>query len=100
MLFMVHEVINTDHAKSQAFGLSRVIMAAGPAQVNSQIPWCPGPRSNFNRIVGMHQQNFHQSTELRTRLVRKVPAPQASTRSPIRYDKRSRTSKQMRDAST
>ena len=31
--------------------------------------YAPGPRSNLNRIVGMHQQNFHESTELRTRLV-------------------------------
>jgi hypothetical protein len=82
MLRMVEEVINTEHAKSQAFGLSRVSMAAGPAQVNSQIPSGPGPRSNLNRIVGMHQQNFHESTELRTRLVRKNLRKNLASRRP------------------
>src|SRR5579859_4453869 len=87
MLFMVEQVVNTGHAKSQAFVLLRIGVASGPAQIDGPIPSRPGPRSNLKRIVGMHQQNFHERMNMRTRSAQASWQSQASTRSTISYDK-------------
>lgn len=91
MRVMVEQITDAGHWEPHTFALPQVGVAAGPSPIKCLIPSSAGPGSNINRVVRMHEQDFHEWMDLRALCVQQDRSSRRlRTRSAIRYDKRLR----------
>ena len=66
MLVRLQQIENAQDLGTDAIRQLQIRIPAGPSQIHHQIPFCLGLGCGFEGVARMHQQNFHESFNVRS----------------------------------